>query len=90
MPFSVPLRSFFQRKSGAGEERSTGATGGAQDEVQRELAALVADEDPAAPLSDAELTERLAASGVKLSRRSVANLRKALGIPSSYRRRRYS
>ena len=86
----VPLRSFFQRKSGAGEERSTGATGGAQDEVQRELAALVADEDPAAPLSDAELTERLAASGVKLSRRSVANLRKALGIPSSYRRRRYS
>lgn len=82
----VALRSFIQRQSGANQH----AAGGAQDGVQRLVQRLVAAEDPAQPLSDAELTDRLVAEGVELSRRSVANVRKALGIPSSYRRRRYS
>lgn len=82
----LPLRSFFQRESGAEE----GAGGGAQDEVQRMVQGFVDGEDGSDPLSDADLTDLLAERGIKLSRRSVANVRKALGIPSSYRRRSYS
>jgi RNA polymerase sigma-54 factor len=50
--------------------------------------AIVAAEDPARPLSDAEIAGRLSTRGLAIKRRTVANYRTALGIAPSHRRRR--
>ncbi|MCL6637767.1 MAG: RNA polymerase factor sigma-54, partial [Alicyclobacillus sp.] len=55
--------------------------------VKVALAHLVAQEDAAKPWSDAELAQRLLASGVQVSRRTVAKYREQLGIPASWQRR---
>ena len=52
------------------------------------LGRLVAEEDPAQPLSDEQIAARLAQSGVPLSRRTVAKYRVILGIPCAYDRKR--
>ncbi|QDU68807.1 RNA polymerase factor sigma-54 [Engelhardtia mirabilis] len=80
-----PLRRFFQASAGGGEGQ-----GSAADEVRERVRVLFAGEDPAAPLSDDEAVARLAAGGVHLARRTVAKYRQELGIPSSYRRRRFN
>jgi len=56
--------------------------------VKARLEALLRDEDPARPLSDQVLTERMADAGILLARRTVAKYREQLGIPNSARRRR--
>ncbi|MCL6637084.1 MAG: RNA polymerase factor sigma-54 [Alicyclobacillus sp.] len=56
--------------------------------VKDALVRLVAQEDAARPWSDAQLAQRLLASGVKVSRRTVAKYREQLGIPASWQRRR--
>lgn len=78
------LRRFFQAGVGAdgGEEL-------ARDDLRERVRALFAAEDGAAPLSDDDVVERLAAQGVQVARRTVAKYRKELGLASSYRRRRY-
>ena len=48
---------------------------------------IVAEEDPAAPLSDIRLTRALDRRGVKLARRTVTKYRDALGIPPVEARR---
>jgi RNA polymerase sigma-54 factor len=79
------LRSFF---SGGlvdedGHEHS-------RTEIQVALRAVLAGEDPSAPLSDDEIVRVLAERhGLDVARRTVAKYRKELGIPSSWRRRRY-
>ncbi len=76
------LRFFFRR--GAGGSRSVGI-----DEVKERLRQLVAQEDPEHPLTDEALARILREElGVRISRRSVTEYRKALGIPKSSRRRR--
>lgn len=77
------LRSFFQAANG-GEE------GLARDDVRDRVREVVAAEDPAQPLSDDEIVVRLTQSGARVARRTVAKYRRELGIPSSYRRRRYT
>ncbi len=57
--------------------------------VKQAIRDLVAAEDPARPLSDADLAEALARQGVEVSRRTVNKYRCALGIPSQARRRAY-
>lgn len=80
-----PLRRFFQAAAGGGRAGASSAA----DEVRERVRALFAGEDHARPLSDDEAVARLAAGGVELARRTVAKYRQELGIPSSYRRRRF-
>ncbi len=87
-PWGVfPLRHFFQAATGGGESAAGG--GSARSDVREQVRSEFEAEDPARPLSDDEVVERLAARGLRLARRTVAKYRNELGIPSSYRRRRY-
>jgi RNA polymerase sigma-54 factor len=56
--------------------------------VRARLAALVAREDKARPLSDAALAEMLSAEGAEIARRTVAKYRDVLGIAAAHARRR--
>lgn len=47
------------------------------------IAALVSAENPARPLSDSALADRLAQQGLGVARRTVAKYRKAAGIPAA-------
>lgn len=57
--------------------------------VKDRVASLIAAEDPAKPLSDEAIIERLSAEGTKVARRTIAKYRKALGIPASHLRRQH-
>lgn len=52
------------------------------------LARLIAEEDPAAPLSDETLAEQLADAGAPVARRTIAKYRQMLKLPPAHRRRR--
>ena len=80
-----PLKYFFTggTTKASGEEAS-------QVTVQEKLKHLVAEEDPASPLSDDALAAALEEKeGIRIARRTVTKYRKALGIPSSGQRKRY-
>ena len=78
----LPLRHFFQASAGADDES-------ARDDVLEVVKGIFAAEDPAQPLSDDQVVAELERRGWKLARRTVAKYRGELGIPSSYRRRKY-
>lgn len=59
------------------------SAGGSIADAKQAIAALVAGEDKAAPLSDEKITALLARQGMTLSRRAVAKYRDELRIPSS-------
>ena len=48
---------------------------------------LIAEENPAKPISDETLVEKLQAEGVAIARRTVAKYRESMGISSSSGRR---
>ena len=75
------LRSLF------GGARGADAAGLSVAALRARLAEAVAAEDPEHPLSDGDLTDLLAAEGADVARRTVADYRKALGIPPAHRRR---
>ncbi|MDY6858271.1 MAG: RNA polymerase factor sigma-54 [Pseudomonadota bacterium] len=81
---AFPLKTFFCRAfpSGAGQQDLS------QDAVLSLVRTIVAAEDPARPLSDTAIAKRAQSAGTKLARRTVTKYREALGIPSSYDRRR--
>ena len=56
--------------------------------VQDMIATMIREEDPAAPLSDQAIQERLQADGIKIARRTVAKYRLILKVPPSHLRRR--
>jgi RNA polymerase sigma-54 factor len=56
--------------------------------VKDRLKKLVAAEDPAQPLTDQQLVERLAAESVKIARRTVTKYRRELRLPPANRRKR--
>jgi RNA polymerase sigma-54 factor len=56
--------------------------------VKDRLKRLVAAEDPAAPLTDQQLVERLAAESVQIARRTVTKYRRELHLPPANRRKR--
>jgi RNA polymerase sigma-54 factor len=77
------MRFFFSRKlAGSGDEMSTRI-------VKEELRQLIEAEDPQAPFSDEKLASMLQARGMGVKRRTVANYRTELGIPSARKRRRF-
>ncbi|MGQ5700744.1 RNA polymerase factor sigma-54 [Sandaracinobacteroides sp. A072] len=68
-----------------------GTNGGADasaEAVRQRIKALIEAEPPLKPLSDDRLVDLLKAEGHELARRTVAKYREALGIPSSFDRRR--
>lgn len=81
----VWLRRMFSAargKEGEGTPQAVGA-------LRNRLAKIIAAEDPAAPLSDSALADRLAeATGIRLARRTIAQYREASGIGPAHRRKR--
>jgi len=80
------LRDFFDggRLNGSDARAGQGRMG-----VVQQVADLVEAEDKSVPLSDDDLSRALQAKGLHAARRTIAKYRKELGIPSSYRRRRF-
>ncbi|HID55312.1 TPA: RNA polymerase factor sigma-54 [Candidatus Poribacteria bacterium] len=77
------LRQFFS--SGLMTETGSQASSTSVKEMIREM---IESEDPANPLSDSEIVERLAERGIKVARRTVNKYRAELGIPPSSKRRK--
>ncbi len=48
---------------------------------------MIEEEDPARPLTDEQITERLQAEGIQVTRRTVAKYREDMKIPSTHQRR---
>ena len=82
---TLPLRSFFDRRLGSAD----GGPAHSPSAVRARIQALVDAEGPdRPPMSDQEIAGALAASGVRVARRTVAKYRRMMRIPSSTRRRR--
>lgn len=80
---TYPLRMFFNDKVLDGSDTDATAR-----EVMDALRAVIDEEDPAHPLSDDAIAERLAADGLPVARRTVTKYRERLAIPTSRLRRR--
>lgn len=76
------LRWFFQSPGAGGADC-------AREDVRDVLRRAVEAEDKSSPLSDDDLAVEMARRGHPMARRTVAKYRTELGIPSSYRRRRF-
>jgi RNA polymerase sigma-54 factor len=78
----IELRRFFTEgmKSDDGEDVSTRV-------LKLKIKKMIEAEDPHNPITDDEVAKRLAADGVKLSRRTVAKYRDQMKIPGSRERR---
>ena len=65
-----------------------GGVDAAAEAVRQKLKTLIEAEPPLKPLSDDKLVEALKKEGYDLARRTVTKYREAMGIPSSFDRRR--
>jgi RNA polymerase sigma-54 factor len=68
---------------------TTGGDAIASKSVKEEIRKLINEEDPKKPLSDSEIVERLAASGINIARRTVAKYREMMNVLPSSRRKKY-
>lgn len=79
-----PMKFFFtggiDKRDGDNESRVT---------VQERIQEIIAQEDKKHPLSDEEIAAKLKEAGLAIARRTVTKYRKAMGIPSSRRRKQY-
>jgi RNA polymerase sigma-54 factor len=80
----TPRGTWWLRSIFTGAAREGGPSAAA---LRDRLARLVAEEDPAKPLSDEALAVALAAGGAPIARRTVAKYRTALNLPPAHRRR---
>jgi RNA polymerase sigma-54 factor len=55
--------------------------------LKRMVKKMIEEEDSAHPLTDEQITERLKAGGIRVTRRTVAKYREDLKIPSTHQRR---
>jgi RNA polymerase sigma-54 factor len=55
--------------------------------LKRRVKKMIEEEDPQKPLTDEQITERLQAEGIKVTRRTVAKYREDMRIPSTHQRR---
>ncbi len=72
----------------------SGVSGGRGEAVSAQsiksvISDIIAHEDPRKPVSDQKIADQLASIGVKISRRTIAKYREALGIAGSAKRKRY-
>ncbi|WP_018248233.1 RNA polymerase factor sigma-54 [Orenia marismortui] len=58
--------------------------------VKQKLKTIIEEEDKSKPLSDQKIVDKLKAMNIDISRRTIANYRKELSIPSSRQRKRYA
>lgn len=78
------LRHFFSAALPATEKETEHAAGA----IQAKIAAIIAEENPAKPYSDASIEKFLAAEGIQVARRTIAKYREQLKIlPASLRKR---
>lgn len=82
----VALRDLFTRQVG-GSSPEAGNTSNVQ--IMERIRQLVEEEDPKAPLKDAQIVNLLKADGIEIVRRTVAKYRQNLGIASYSQRKRY-
>ena len=80
-----PLHTFFSKALAKGTEEEAVSA----ESIRERLRVLIEGENKQKPLSDRELTERLTAEGVQISRRTVAKYREAMGIAGASGRKRY-
>ncbi|MBD3276696.1 MAG: RNA polymerase factor sigma-54 [Candidatus Aegiribacteria sp.] len=78
-----PMRFFFSRGIPGTNGEISSRT------VKDELKKIIEDEDKSKPLSDSKLVKALESRGIEVKRRTVANYRADLGIPSARGRKRY-
>jgi RNA polymerase sigma-54 factor len=69
-------------------QSSDGGVDASAEAVRQRLKALIDAEEPLKPLSDDKLVELLKKDGYDLARRTVTKYREAIGLPSSFDRRR--
>lgn len=81
---TLPLRAFLCPRV---TTRAGAASGPPRPALMQMLRAIVAEEDPAAPLSDDAIGRILAGRGAMLARRTVAKYRRLAGIPAREDRR---
>ncbi|WP_172328104.1 RNA polymerase factor sigma-54 [Mangrovicoccus sp. HB161399] len=81
---ALPLRAFLSRAVPTADGQNTASQDAALEFVRK----VIAEEDPAAPLSDEAIVQRSDAAGLAIARRTVAKYRSMLGIGSSFQRRR--
>ena len=55
--------------------------------LKRKVKKMIEEEDPAHPLTDEHITERLQMEGIEVTRRTVAKYREDMRIPSTHQRR---
>ncbi|HEY7335917.1 MAG TPA: RNA polymerase factor sigma-54 [Bryobacteraceae bacterium] len=55
--------------------------------LKRKVKKMIEEEDPARPLTDEHITERLQSEGIEVTRRTVAKYREDMRIPSTHQRR---
>ncbi|MDQ2065971.1 RNA polymerase sigma-54 factor [Xinfangfangia sp. CPCC 101601] len=79
----TPLGTWWLRKLFS---QSIGGRGPSAAALREALARMIADEDPAQPLSDAALSAALGGAGAPVARRTVAKYRDTLGIPPAQQR----
>ena len=79
-----PLAAFFSQTATLNGRESDFSRAEVRDRVET----LIRSEDPAHPLSDQAITDQLSESEMPVSRRHVATIRQALGIPSAAIRKR--
>jgi RNA polymerase sigma-54 factor len=77
-----PLKSFFV----GGTEMASGDVE-SRDNVKNRVKDIIDKEDPANPLSDDDVADRLKTQGLDVARRTVTKYRKQLGIASSRQRK---
>lgn len=80
-----PLHDFFSKAMAKTEEAGTVSA----DSIKERLRKLIDSEEKKHPLSDRELTEKLVAEGIQISRRTVAKYREAMGIAGASGRKAY-
>lgn len=80
-----PLHDFFSKAMAKTEEEGTVSA----DSIRERLKTIIAEENKQKPLSDRELTEKLVAEGIQISRRTVAKYREGMGIPGASGRKAY-
>ncbi|MBR5816461.1 MAG: RNA polymerase sigma-54 factor, partial [Anaerotignum sp.] len=78
-----PLHDFFSRAMASAEETVSA------DRVKERLKALIDSENKKKPFSDRELTEQLMAEGMRISRRTAAKYREAMGIAGASGRKSF-
>lgn len=76
-----PLKKFFNERLNDREDASS-------HEIMDAIRVLISEENSASPLSDDQLTERLASQGYNIARRTVAKYRERLGFPVARLRRK--